>query len=273
MRRRRLRDVTHPDDQIRDAAQVEQLLSEGEGSYAMLKRCIHASGQVFWAELNVMLQPQSGARAPQFLTMIRKAAVSADALTDVHNKAFRDPLTSVPNRHALEEQLIAAECHSRRTGKRFGVALLDLDGFKSVNDQFGHMSGDELLCQLARRLQQAVRVQDFVARLGGDEFAILLRDIDDDSALRHRLLRLQQRLGQRYCLSAGEVYVPASLGWAVYPDEADSALDVLQLADVAMYRSKRQQLSLPQPMPLEVGFCDASGQCSANCTTVPRSVA
>lgn len=157
----------------------------------------------------------------------------------IHQMAFYDPLTSLPNRALFNDrlrQMIAdAASHCRRTG----VMLIDMDHFKAVNDTMGHPVGDELLCQAAERLSASVCDSGTVARLGGDEFAILLPEIrqgDDPGRLAGKIL---EKFKQRFLLDGKEVFVSCSIGIALYPDDSTDANDLVKFADSAMYFAKR----------------------------------
>lgn len=155
-------------------------------------------------------------------------------------QAWRDPLTSLPNRAVFMDQL-QRELHSvSRNHTSLAVGILDLDGFKGVNDTYGHACGDALLVEVARRLRLAFRASDLVARVGGDEFTLLLTDwvnLETLEAELHR--RLEQVMEPPFMIPGADVQVRASLGIALAPLHAQSADALLQLADRAMYRAKR----------------------------------
>jgi diguanylate cyclase (GGDEF)-like protein/PAS domain S-box-containing protein len=157
--------------------------------------------------------------------------------------ATTDPLTGLPNRRMLVDQLDLALVRARRQGH--GVALLsvDLDRFKEVNDTLGHAFGDDVLAEVAKRLRAGARATDVVARMGGDEFVVLLADLplaDAESVANGVRDRILGELGHVVPVGPIEVRVPASVGVAVYPDAASDADGLLALADRAMYRRKRE---------------------------------
>jgi diguanylate cyclase (GGDEF)-like protein len=159
-----------------------------------------------------------------------------DALESV---AYHDALTQLPNRRLLLNHLRHAVANSDRHGHRLAVCFLDLDGFKEVNDRYGHDAGDELLCQVARRLEAGVRANETVARLGGDEFVILLTGFSDHASCEEILQRLLTDVGRPVQIGAHSVQVQASMGVALYPSRGRSADSLLDHADQAMYRAKR----------------------------------
>jgi diguanylate cyclase (GGDEF)-like protein/PAS domain S-box-containing protein len=156
----------------------------------------------------------------------------------LHN-AFHDALTGLPNRalfiDRLERLLRLADRHPDYV---FGVAFLDLDRFKTVNDSLGHMVGDDLLVSIARRLEGCVRAGDTVARIGGDEFAVLLAEVPDVRDATRVAERILDELGVPFRLSGHEVFVSASIGIALSSTGYERPEDILRDADTAMYRAK-----------------------------------
>ncbi len=153
--------------------------------------------------------------------------------------AFYDGLTDLANRALFMDHLrMAIERAKRRTEEPYAVLFLDIDRFKVINDSLGHMVGDELLKQVARRLESAVRKGDLVARLGGDEFVILSNELPNEA---HAVLvaeRIQASLREPFCLSENEVFVTVSIGVDVCTDGEKSPDDMIRDADTAMYRAK-----------------------------------
>ncbi|HEX8353101.1 MAG TPA: EAL domain-containing protein [Pyrinomonadaceae bacterium] len=155
------------------------------------------------------------------------------------NAALHDALTGLPNRTLLMSHLkLAVEHARRRPGYLFGVLFLDLDRFKVVNDSLGHVAGDQLLVQLARRLEDCIRSTDTVARLGGDEFAILLSDIEDYADAARVADRIQEGLARPFHLGGHEVYTSASIGITLSANGYSDPEAILRDADTVMYRAK-----------------------------------
>jgi diguanylate cyclase (GGDEF)-like protein len=148
----------------------------------------------------------------------------------------RDALTGLGNRRVLEQRLGYEIARHRRHRRRFCVLAMDLDGFKQVNDRFGHQAGDEVLREVARALARAVREQDTVVRLGGDEFCILAPESGPAEAD-----RLAERV--RWAVSGaveGLESLSASTGWAVFPDDGEDGDELLAHADEASIAAKRR---------------------------------
>ncbi|RNE88912.1 diguanylate cyclase domain-containing protein [Marichromatium sp. AB31] len=154
--------------------------------------------------------------------------------------AHYDRLTGLPNRTLFFDRLERLHESAMRYGRRYGLLYLDLDGFKQVNDTFGHHAGDRLLEQVAVLLRQGVRRADTVARLGGDEFAILLSEVGDADAAHQFGNKLITLIGDAEQLHYQGVRVGASAGIAIYPDHASSPELLVRRADQAMYAAKKR---------------------------------
>lgn len=153
--------------------------------------------------------------------------------------AFHDALTGLANRTLFIEHLqMTIERTRRDPGGLFAVLFLDFDRFKVINDSLGHAEGDNLLKQIARRLEDSLRTSDLVARLGGDEFTILLNGIKDTSVALRVVKRIQKNLQAPFELSGGEIFISASIGIAFSTTGHKRAEDMLRDADIAMYRAK-----------------------------------
>ena len=152
--------------------------------------------------------------------------------------ATHDPLTMLPNRALFYEHINQALSAACQNASRLAVLFLDLDGFKTVNDLFGHARGDELLREIARRFRKTLRGGDLVARLGGDEFAFVCEEIRylEDAALIAKKILTQLNLP--FEIDGTEISVSGSLGISLFPDDAQESRDLLRFADLAMYKVK-----------------------------------
>ncbi|NMG27563.1 bifunctional diguanylate cyclase/phosphodiesterase [Aromatoleum evansii] len=157
-------------------------------------------------------------------------------------QANYDPLTGLANRSLLQDRLERALAQGRRHGSKVGLVFLDLDGFKWINDSLGHDVGDQLLIDVANRLQRCVRNQDTVARLGGDEFTVVVndlhdqRDLEDLRAISEKLVAV---LREPFQLRNAPHYISGSVGITVFPDDGDDVQSLLRNADIAMYKAKQ----------------------------------
>ncbi len=153
-------------------------------------------------------------------------------------RAAHDDLTGLPNRAAFYECLSEASEHLTRHRQKYAVFALDLDGFKDVNDAYGHATGDELLRQIAHRMRHALREGDVVARLGGDEFAVLQMPATEREAAIRLAERLIADVGVPYCIEGRSIGINVSVGIALAPECGDGEA-LLRAADAASYEAKR----------------------------------
>jgi diguanylate cyclase (GGDEF)-like protein len=153
--------------------------------------------------------------------------------------AMRDMLTGLPNRLMLDERLSSALRRANRAAYGVAVVFVDCDGFKYVNDQYGHAAGDELLKGIARALQWSVREIDTVARLGGDEFIVLLENCGDRDAVEKILRRMRMRAIQPIGIGPAAIAPRLSMGVAMYTGNSCDGETLIRQADQAMYQAKR----------------------------------
>ncbi len=160
------------------------------------------------------------------------------------HEATHDALTQLPNRRLFDEHLQSAVMSARRTGTRVGVVLIDLNGFKGINDRLGHDVGDEVLRSVAARMNNVRRAPDLLARLGGDEFALVLTNLDSVATATAIANRVQETFAKPCMVEGFPVAVEASLGVAVLPDHAHDAETLLRRADETMYSAKHGDWSV-----------------------------
>ncbi len=154
--------------------------------------------------------------------------------------AHHDPLTQLPNRLLFMDRLEHALSIAHRHNKMVALLFLDLDNFKKINDALGHFAGDELLVNVAGRLQKVIRNSDTVARLGGDEFAILLEDIGQKAFARNVAQKILKELQAPLEIGSQEYHISASIGISIAPYDDNQPEDLLRDADAAMYEAKRR---------------------------------
>lgn len=176
----------------------------------------------------------------------------------LNRQALSDPLTSLPNRAALDTYLDFALSRAQRGASLLAVCVIDLDEFKPVNDQYGHQMGDRLLHLLARRLSGILRQNEFLARLGGDEFVLVLEGVPDISTLNLIMARVSAEIEQPFILQEGvQVQVHASIGIALYP-QITAADALMRMADRALYRAKADKSTRPKNWHLHLSEPEAS---------------
>jgi diguanylate cyclase (GGDEF)-like protein/PAS domain S-box-containing protein len=166
--------------------------------------------------------------------------ITANKRTEEHLRylAHHDPLTALPNRTLLGEKLRAAIARARRGDKIFALHLVDLDGFKAVNDVHGHSVGDRFLKAVGERLSQVVRDSDTLARLGGDEFAILQSDVGSNYDVAEFAARIAEAIATFVDPDLQQMKATASIGVAIHPNDGVDAEELLRNADLAMYKAK-----------------------------------
>jgi len=174
-------------------------------------------------------------------TLVITALESRRQAIQLGRLAMTDHLTGLANKAQFERTLQAEMSHAQRTGEPFTMLYMDLDGFKAVNDTRGHAAGDEVLFEIARRLESQIRAGDVLARLGGDEFAVFLRQGTQESA-ETLARRIAEAVLEPIRLSNGDrVNVGISVGMAAYSKNIDCIATLLALADQALYEEKRKK--------------------------------
>jgi diguanylate cyclase (GGDEF)-like protein/PAS domain S-box-containing protein len=157
----------------------------------------------------------------------------------LHDLAYYDALTGLPNRELFQNRLHEAIKLAQRTNKKLAVMFLDLDNFKNINDSLGHLAGDQLLRRVASALSDCIRSTDTVARFGGDEFMVMLVDLEQPRDIRNLADKILSAMEKPIELEDGNVlYISSSIGISVYPDDGLDAESLLKNADTAMYRAK-----------------------------------
>jgi diguanylate cyclase (GGDEF)-like protein/PAS domain S-box-containing protein len=159
---------------------------------------------------------------------------------ELEKRAQYDDLTLLPNRRLFSQQLEKAIGRSQRNNRPLAVLFIDLDRFKSVNDTLGHDIGDELLRQVADRLNRNLRIGDFSGRWGGDEFTVCLEDFGEQRNAAAAAQKLVLVLSEKYDVCGSEVYATPSIGIAIYPGSGETADRMIKAADLAMYQAKKR---------------------------------
>ncbi|MGZ8869071.1 MAG: putative bifunctional diguanylate cyclase/phosphodiesterase [Thermoanaerobaculia bacterium] len=172
--------------------------------------------------------------------LIRDITERKTAEQQIEYQAYHDALTGLANRRLFQEHLTLALALAQRRRRAVAVLFLDLDHFKVVNDSLGHSVGDSMLKEVATRLRSAVRDGDTVARVGGDEFTIVLQDLSDRDDAEIVAKKVLRTIGAPIEVSGHRLYVTASIGITVFPDDGDDAETLLKNADSAMYRAKEE---------------------------------
>lgn len=213
------------------------LISSGQ-SFRRQWEMRRGNGDPIWVDVNGMSLGEADGKT---LWLLQDISEIKQYQAQVEHIAFHDNLTKLPNRLLLSDRMRQAFALNERMGSLTAVCYMDLDGFKPVNDQFGHEVGDQLLQEVALRLLQVVRASDTVARLGGDEFVLLLTGLQNENEAEEILRRARASIGQTWKVPSGQlIRVTASFGVAFHPRDGKLPAELLKLADEAMYEAKRK---------------------------------
>jgi diguanylate cyclase (GGDEF)-like protein/PAS domain S-box-containing protein len=213
---------------------------QGEEVRECVVRFVRRDGSLLWVEVNANPLDDEDGRVYGAVASYDDVTVRVERDRRTRHEADHDPLTGLANRRALERVLETALPRAGALSRSVGVLMLDLDGFKAVNDRHGHAAGDQALREVARRLRRCVRERDLVARLGGDEFVVVLTDLGDDSGAAHDTVeRVRSALESPIAVDgAVTVELRAAIGVAVFPGDGESVADLLAVADRGMYAAK-----------------------------------
>lgn len=235
-------EITHPDDLASDEKLLADLAAGRIPRYTLDKRYVRPDGTEVWVALHVAALRDDDGEVQRYLAQVVDLADRKrleQALTDA---ATRDPLTGAANRRLLDDRLEHAQARaSREPDRRAALFFLDLDGFKTVNDQHGHDVGDAMLTTTVVRLREVVRDADTVARVGGDEFVVLVDDLgtEDDAAALHT--RIVATVSRPIHLDRLTITPAVSVGVLVYAPAATPPQEALRTADARMYAAKRSR--------------------------------
>ncbi|APC15024.1 GGDEF domain-containing protein [Pseudomonas frederiksbergensis] len=197
-------------------------------------------GSLYWVDSTMVpVLDESTGRVHRYLSIRFDISEKRQLLHSLQWRVGHDVLTGLPNRAYLSDLLEQALDYSRVESVPLAVCMLDLDGFKAVNDGYGHASGDLLLVEVAKRLRTIVRGEDVVARLAGDEFVLILRFVHDMPELRAALHRVLGAISAPYSILGKDINVFASIGVTLFPDDSEDAQTLLRHADQAMYVAKQ----------------------------------
>jgi len=226
------------------ARKLSQLSHEADGLLTRLARLRQNLAEIR-SSMNEAKAQSMLAEANEQLVLVALhaetvAETAVSELGELARSGQRDPLTGLPNRLLMQDRLESAIATARRHETRIAVLFLDLDDFKRINDTLGHAIGDEALKLTARRLQSALRDSDTVSRHGGEEFLVLLPGISQAADAASIAQKLQAALAAPARAGAHRLQLSASVGIAIYPEDAEDAQTLVDRADAAMYRSKRR---------------------------------
>ncbi len=235
---RNCRFLQGPDRDESALTSLRQALEAGREAHAILRN-IRKDGQVFWNHLFVSpVYDETGALS-HYVGVQNDISEQKRQETELIYSAGHDLLTGLPNRTVFEDRLRQACQVAQRKQSMVSVLFVDLDGFKPINDTFGHEVGDKLLIEVAKRMREHVRPNDTVARMGGDEFIILLTELKHHDDILLLVERLISQIARPYQINGIELHVTASIGVSVCNEELEAPMALVQQADLAMYKAKQ----------------------------------
>jgi diguanylate cyclase (GGDEF)-like protein/PAS domain S-box-containing protein len=197
------------------------------------------SGEIFAQMLNVSAVRDDNGQTLHYVALFTDITALKNHQQQLEHIAHFDALTNLPNRVLLADRLQQAMAQSQRRGKQLAVAYLDLDGFKAVNDEYGHDIGDQLLITIAHRMNAALRDGDTLARIGGDEFVAVLADLDRPENIELVLSRLLLAAADPVTAGQAVLRISASIGVTIYPHDGSNPDQLIRHADQAMYVAKQ----------------------------------
>ncbi|WP_417068497.1 EAL domain-containing protein [Niveibacterium terrae] len=233
--------LVYPDDLLPLERAVKRSLylaaSRFEYEYRIVRPC---DGQVRWIQVSGANDYLATGEPWRFLGAIKDISSLRESQRRAAHLVHHDELTGLPNRSLLVDRMRQSLAQKRRDDALLGVCLIDIDGFKEVNDKFGRSVGDKALTEIAMRISQSLRAGDTVARLGGDEFVVLLGGFSQEEDLLEVLRRILDVLGNQYRLGESNLALTASAGVTVFPrDDADGAEALIRHANQALFEAKR----------------------------------
>jgi diguanylate cyclase (GGDEF)-like protein/PAS domain S-box-containing protein len=195
-------------------------------------------GEVFPEHRTVVAVRDDAGVLQHYLNMLSDISAEKFAAERIHRLAHYDNITDLPNRVLLQDRLLHAINRAARARSRLALLFLDLDGFKLINDTFGHAAGDEVLRLVGDRLSSRLRKADVIARIGGDEFAVVLNDVNTDRDVQIACDELLRVVTEPYDIDQQDYRVTTSIGVALYPEDGSDVQTLLKHADAAMYQAK-----------------------------------
>jgi len=237
--RRTFQEITYPDDLSLDLEHVQRLLDGEIDTYRMEKRYIRKDNVLVWVQLSASIFRDEDLTPQYFIAQIEDISERKIRDNEVHQHAYFDTLTKLPNRRMLMEKLSQALSQSEHHQRKFALFFLDLDHFKQINDTFGHDTGDIILKEAASRLLTCVRSSDTVSRLGGDEFVIILNDVSSAHDAQLLAEKILNNFSEPIDVNGSELFIGTSIGIAVHDGDTKTTIrELMKRADSAMYESK-----------------------------------
>lgn len=222
-----------------DLKKLRALIREQREGRVVLRN-YHKNGDLFWNELYISPVKDHNNRITHFVGVLNDITETRNYQNELERRATHDLLTGLANRGLLMDRLQLAAIQAKRRGQKVAVLFIDLDGFKMINDGFGHATGDQVLKLTGNRLAASVREGDTVGRLGGDEFVIVLNDQERIEDISDAVTRVMESVLRPIPIQNHEIALTCSIGISVCPDDGEEAGALLKYADIAMYKAKEE---------------------------------
>jgi diguanylate cyclase (GGDEF)-like protein/PAS domain S-box-containing protein len=220
------------------AAKVPKRFDDIEKSSSIFESAhLHKDGTPIPVEIHSKVMEFEGRKV--FFSVIRDITGRKPAEQRIAQLAHFDVLTNLPNRTLFFDRLDQAVARAKRYNQKFAILYLDLDGFKQINDEFGHHIGDGLLKIVAERLTENARDMDTVARVGGDEFIFILNNIEHKDNVARVARKISESLSQPFVIQGKTCQIGCSIGISIFPDDIESPEILVKMADDAMYKAKK----------------------------------
>jgi len=232
--------LLHPDERLSVRLILQEALTNGK-AFNLDVKVQAPDNSWLYAQLQGQLLENSNSASPVLSGIIQDVSELRQSQQRLIHSAHHDSLTNLPNRILFQQRLKRGMQTAKRSGSKMALLFIDLDRFKHINDSLGHEVGDSLLREVANRFRDEMRDNDMVARLGGDEFAIILDAIKHKQEVLSFIQRLIKLFKQPFFLHSNTLYVEASIGVSLYPDNGHDSEELLRNADMAMYQAKRSE--------------------------------
>lgn len=222
-------------------AQMRDVMAGGGAELQIRLHCRCKDGSWFWGHMQLTPLLDERGKVQYYLAVMLDVSAEREQLDALARDAYHDTLTGLPNRRLLADRFRQAAAHARRSTRQLALALIDLDGFKKVNDTLGHRAGDELLQMVGRNLLRAMRTEDTVARLGGDEFAVLMHSSQCYESVPTVEARIGSVIAQPAIIQGQALRIACSIGISLYPADGSDFEALVEHADRRMYTRKASQ--------------------------------
>lgn len=230
------RDRVHPEDFPHVLGNLIEHLDGKESYFAYEHRMRKKNNDYIWVLIRARAQFNEGVPT-RISGSLSDITIRKQYEQKIHHQAMHDSLTGLPNRSLFEDRLQSTLHTAKRNDKPVVVLMMDLNGFKKINDTYGHLVGDQLLKEVAQRISSVIRSQDTISRFGGDEFLLILPETDSDQAI-NVIQKIDQCLSRKFIVSQYEFFISSSIGGATFPRDGEQTEDLMKCADSAMYAAK-----------------------------------